>query len=50
MASVLGKKYPATVEEFKNRFPDEDFTKFQPELAGTRMKIPIPITWDRELS
>lgn len=44
---ILGKKYPATLEEFKrNRLPGE----FNPNLAGTRMKFPVPETWETLLS
>ncbi|KAH3757178.1 telomerase protein component 1 [Pelomyxa schiedti] len=44
---ILGKKYPTTEEEFKrNRLPGE----FQPKLAGTRMKFPVPETWETLLS
>ncbi|CAK79603.1 unnamed protein product (macronuclear) [Paramecium tetraurelia] len=48
--SILGAKYPKTLEEFEKEFKGERKMKFEPEKAGTRMQIPIPITWDRELS
>ncbi|KAM3135239.1 Telomerase protein component 1 [Paramecium bursaria] len=50
VASVLGQKYPKTLKEFQKRFPDEPADEFQPQLAGQRMKLPAPFTWDRELS
>ncbi|CAD8188485.1 unnamed protein product [Paramecium pentaurelia] len=48
--SILGAKYPKTQEEFEKEFKGEVKLKFDPEKAGQRMQIPIPITWDRELS
>jgi telomerase protein component 1 len=47
--SVMGKKYPATPEEFHQQIKDETID-FDPEQAGKRMKVPVPVTWDRELS
>ncbi|CAD8112302.1 unnamed protein product [Paramecium primaurelia] len=48
--SILGVKYPKTQEEFQKEFKGEEKLQFEPEKAGQRMQIPIPITWDRELS
>jgi hypothetical protein len=48
--SILGGKYPKTEEEFNKEFKNEPNMKFEVEKAGQRMSIPIPITWDRELS
>ncbi|KYQ91006.1 WD40 repeat-containing protein [Tieghemostelium lacteum] len=45
--SLLGKKYPATYEEFlKSKLPGE----FEPDRAGKRMKLPIPETWETLVS
>ncbi|EFA74759.1 WD40 repeat-containing protein [Heterostelium album PN500] len=45
--SILGKKYPATYEEFKKlNLPGE----FEPERANKRMKLPVPETWETLLS
>ncbi|CAK58727.1 unnamed protein product (macronuclear) [Paramecium tetraurelia] len=48
--SILGVKYPKTLEEFEKEFKEEKKLQFEPERAGKRMSIPIPVTWDRELS
>ena len=47
--SILGRKYPQTPEAFveSGYGPKE---KFDPELAGTRLKINTPYTWETELS
>lgn len=29
---------------------DNKNLKFEPERAGKRMQVPIPVTWERELS
>jgi len=44
---ILGKKYPASEDEFKRcGLPGQ----WQPNLAGTRMKFPVPETWETLLS
>eukprot|EP01105_Mastigella_eilhardi_P019923 TRINITY_DN470_c0_g1_i2.p1 TRINITY_DN470_c0_g1~~TRINITY_DN470_c0_g1_i2.p1 ORF type:complete len:2366 (+),score=662.97 TRINITY_DN470_c0_g1_i2:216-7313(+) len=44
---ILGKKYPSSAEEFhKNRLTGE----WKPELAGKRMKFPVPETWETLVS
>lgn len=47
--SILGRKYPKTPEAFveSGYGPAE---KFDPELAGTRLKVNTPYTWETELS
>ncbi|RNF08543.1 telomerase-associated protein [Trypanosoma rangeli] len=48
---LLGKRYPDTEEEFRERGLDEGGTRaFDPKLRGRRMRLPIPITWERQLS
>jgi len=45
--AILGKKYPETREEFlRSRLPGE----FKEEKAGKRMKLPVPETWETEVS
>eukprot|EP01117_Protostelium_nocturnum_P005543 TRINITY_DN2003_c0_g1_i1.p1 TRINITY_DN2003_c0_g1~~TRINITY_DN2003_c0_g1_i1.p1 ORF type:complete len:869 (-),score=338.75 TRINITY_DN2003_c0_g1_i1:41-2647(-) len=45
--SIVGKKYPSNVEEFnKSGLKGE----FQPERAGKRMKLQVPLTWETELA
>lgn len=49
----MGKRYPNTEDSFKSTYKLEDESqshKFVKENAGKRMTIPIPVTWDRELS
>lgn len=51
--SIMGKKYPNTEELFNTTFKQEDgnqILKFVKDNAGKRMNVPIPVTWDRELS
>lgn len=52
--SLLGKKYPKTQEEFDMTFHLDKLTDpklvFEAEKAGKRMYVPIPVTWERELS
>lgn len=44
---ILGKKYPATQEDFsKSGLKGE----FEPQRAGKRMKLPVPETWETLLS
>mmetsp|Transcript_9875 Transcript_9875/g.19573 ORF Transcript_9875/g.19573 Transcript_9875/m.19573 type:complete len:616 (+) Transcript_9875:833-2680(+) len=38
--AILGKKYPSTIEEFESSLLNETGT-FEPERAGSRMKLPI---------
>ena len=39
--------YPATMEEFyQSRLPDT----FNPAMAGKRMKLPTPETWETQVS
>ena len=52
--SILGVKYPDNENEFKNRFALDAIINpsltFSDEKANRRMKIPIPVTWERLLS
>jgi telomerase protein component 1 len=49
VASIIGKRYPETIEDFNSSsFAAE--SEFKPELAGKRMKIPTPETWETILS
>ena len=49
VASIVGKRYPSTPEDFAaSSFSAEG--DFQPELAGKRLKIPTPVTWETTLS
>ena len=49
--SILGKKYPQTITDFKEKFNKNDPNlEFDPQLIGKRMKVPIPKTWETELS
>lgn len=44
---LLGKKYPATLDQFRlSGLPGE----FNSDLAGKRMKLPVPETWETLLS
>ena len=44
---ILGKKYPMSLEEFRNSgLPGV----FDPSKAGTRMKLPTPETWETLVS
>jgi len=44
---ILGKKYPETREAFMTaKLPGE----FNEEMAGKRMKLPTPETWETEIS
>ncbi|XP_039206037.1 telomerase protein component 1 isoform X2 [Crotalus tigris] len=45
--SLLGRRYPPDLPSFsRSRLPGP----WDPTLAGTRMRLPLPQTWDRELS
>jgi len=45
--SIVGKKYPATQEDFvKSHLPGE----FDATRAGKRMKLPTPETWETQVS
>jgi hypothetical protein len=44
---LIGKRYPATSDEFYvSRLPGT----FNPELAGKRMRLPTPETWETQVS
>ncbi|CAG5115663.1 unnamed protein product, partial [Candidula unifasciata] len=44
---IIGKKYPKTPEEFyKSRLPGV----WEEEKAGKRMKLPVPETWETQVS
>ncbi len=43
---ILGKKYPGK-EEFEKAFPGK---RFEEPKVGKRMHLPVPITWETELS
>ncbi|KAL4232139.1 hypothetical protein ACF0H5_009714 [Mactra antiquata] len=44
---LIGKKYPSTLEEFyRSRLPGT----FEEERAGKRMKLPVPETWETQVS
>ncbi len=47
--AVLGKKYPSTAEAFAESSLSEN-SVFKPEMAGKRMKIATPVTWEVTLS
>ena len=49
VCSILGKKYPSTLEEFQSSSLSAE-TEFDPSLAGKRMKIKTPVTWETTLS
>ena len=45
--ALLGKRYPTTLEEFRSAgLPGN----FDPNLASTRIKLPVPETWETMLS
>ena len=45
--SLLGKEYPTNSSDFiASGLPGE----WDPSLAGTRMRLPVPYTWETELS
>uniref|UniRef100_A0A8C5SGA3 Telomerase protein component 1 n=1 Tax=Laticauda laticaudata TaxID=8630 RepID=A0A8C5SGA3_LATLA len=45
--SLLGRRYPTDLPSFsRSGLPGP----WDPALAGTRMRLPVPQTWDRELS
>lgn len=44
---LLGKTYPLTASEFlESGLPGQ----WDPDMAGGRMRLPIPYTWETELS
>ncbi|KAH9524948.1 hypothetical protein Btru_028330 [Bulinus truncatus] len=44
---IIGKKYPSTIEDFyKSRLPGT----WEEERAGKRMKLPVPETWETQVS
>ncbi|RNF27382.1 putative telomerase-associated protein [Trypanosoma conorhini] len=48
---LLGKRYPDTEKEFRERGLDEGGTRaFDPQLRGRRMRLPTPVTWERQVS
>mmetsp|Transcript_8043 Transcript_8043/g.15800 ORF Transcript_8043/g.15800 Transcript_8043/m.15800 type:complete len:709 (+) Transcript_8043:1761-3887(+) len=48
--SVLGKRYPESQDVFANSSLAKEGLEFNEALAGKRMKIPTPVTWETELS
>ncbi|XP_066483000.1 telomerase protein component 1 isoform X2 [Tiliqua scincoides] len=45
--SLLGHRYPSDLQSFsRSRLPGP----WDSSLAGTRMRLPTPLTWERELS
>ena len=49
--SILGKKYPQTIEDFNEKINKNDPNLvFDPLQVGKRLKVPIPKTWETELS
>jgi len=51
VCGVLRKRYPMTEEEFKEMNLDMDGSKeFDPERMGEKMRIPVPTTWETQLS
>ncbi|KAL7053085.1 hypothetical protein AAHC03_025844 [Spirometra sp. Aus1] len=44
---LLGKRYPSSAQEFLQYGLSGEW---QPELVGTKMKLPVPYTWETELS
>ncbi|KAF6778821.1 hypothetical protein AHF37_01243 [Paragonimus kellicotti] len=44
---ILGKPYPSDAFEFVKAGLDGDW---DPKMAGQRMKLPTPLTWETELS
>lgn len=47
--AILGKKYPTTEEEFNKSLLNEEM-QFDLTMAGKRMKVPVPRTWETMLS
>ena len=45
--ALVGKKYPATLEEF---YAARLSGVFNPDLAGKRMKLQTPETWETQVS
>lgn len=46
-SAIVGSKYPKTLEDFQKKFKHEGFDA---TLAGKRMHLKIPVTWETELS
>jgi telomerase protein component 1 len=46
-SAIVGAKYPKTKEEFEKKFGEGGFDE---SLAGKRMKLTTPVTWETELS
>lgn len=45
--SLLGKTYPLTASDFlQSGLPGQ----WDPDMAGCRMRLPVPYTWETELS
>ncbi|KAL5110044.1 Telomerase protein component 1 [Taenia crassiceps] len=45
--SLLGKPYPTSISDFiESGLPGD----WDPDLAGSRMRLPVPYTWETELS
>ncbi|ORC87568.1 putative telomerase-associated protein [Trypanosoma theileri] len=48
---LLGKRYPNSEEAFRQEGLDEGGTRtFDPTQCGRRMKLPVPETWETQLS
>ena len=46
-SAIIGAKYPKTKEEFEKKFGEGGFDE---SLAGKRMHIATPVTWETQLS
>ena len=47
---LLGKRYPATLEEFQQCGLDREGQIFDKSRAGHRMRLAVPVTWETELA
>ena len=45
---LLGKRYPMDTAQFSACGLDKDGRTFEPERAGQRMRLAIPMTWETE--
>eukprot|EP00049_Salpingoeca_infusionum_P007618 m.123911 g.123911 ORF g.123911 m.123911 type:complete len:2859 (-) comp13763_c1_seq1:490-9066(-) len=45
--SILGKRYPADPDQFRASGLDG---QFNPDLAGKRMRLKVPMTWETQVS
>ncbi len=45
--SLIGKKYPGSLEEF---YASHMTGNFNPDMCGKRMKLPVPETWETQVS